>query len=79
MSDLDNLVEAGARDLAERIAKYWAGQGHLVSTWIEPFSTDPKNGGDRRWAVRSGLVGGLPSAKIVPIKSHGNGSIARHS
>jgi hypothetical protein len=55
----DNLTQSGALDLAQRIAKHWLEQGHLVSTWIESFVAR----GDKRWGVRSGLIDGIPATK----------------
>jgi hypothetical protein len=57
----DNLCEVGARDLARRIASYWAAQGHPVSTWIEPIRGAMKESNDKIYVVRSGLIGGLPT------------------
>jgi hypothetical protein len=61
----DNLCEVGARDLARRIASYWAAQGHRVSTWIEPIRGIIKSN-DKIYVVRSGLIGGLPTTPTSP-------------
>jgi hypothetical protein len=68
----DNLSEAGARALAQRITKFWAERGRSVSAWVEPiYWIDGKLGNTTAYSVRSNLIGGLPNAKVVPMKSAG--------
>jgi hypothetical protein len=57
----DNLSEAGARVLAQRIAEFWAARGGNVSTWVERISTSGgKLGNTGAYAVRSSLLNGMP-------------------
>jgi hypothetical protein len=58
-------MEDGARELAAEIAKYWRDRGEMtVATWTVQFQALLNSGKrdhlDRRFAVRSNLVGGLP-------------------
>jgi hypothetical protein len=61
----DTLTEAGARELAAEIANYWHSRGEpTVATWTAQFyallNSGKRDHLDRRFAVRSNLVGGLP-------------------
>lgn len=58
--DCDDLLSRqGSRLLAEAIAGYWLGRGHLV------FAEGYPLGDSGAWGVRSNLVNGLPPKHLA--------------
>ncbi len=60
----DWLTRPNAEDLASRIEQYWKLRGYYgIRTWVEPFEwkgMGKRRHGEKLWAVRSNMIGGLP-------------------
>jgi hypothetical protein len=59
-SQADFFTQAGARDLENRIKKYWAQRGYLIETKLERFNV--RGGESPYWAVRSNMLNGCPKS-----------------
>ena len=57
--------KAGAEELAAEIRRFWAGFGHDVLVWAEPF----RGGRDPVWVVKSSLRAGLSPPEAIEIPS----------
>lgn len=56
-------TKEGAEKLAALIVQAWEIEGHTVTAWVIRLPNPSKDGGgsEATWAVRTDLVGGLPS------------------
>jgi hypothetical protein len=60
----DTFTLEGAEMLSQKIARYWAKQGHAVETWLEKsYDTIAKR---TIYFVRSNLINGLPRGARMP-------------
>lgn len=60
----EHMTQAGAEKLAGKIRGYWAKRGHTVNVTLERIEV-PTERGPQMFAIRSDMIGGLPSERVA--------------